>query len=99
MRICFSLLLAALLTGGTSNAQEDESLDLVATPSTIESSLNRGVELFLFDNIAGALPFFQQAIVDEPRNPDAYVWLAETLRRTGDLDEAEMMARLALALR
>jgi Flp pilus assembly protein TadD len=97
MRVCSPLLLALFLTAVSVSAQNDESVEL-ALELPKESSLEQGITLFLFDNVAGALPYFRNAITEEPRNPDAYAWLADALLRTGEMDEADRMARLALKL-
>jgi hypothetical protein len=98
MRVCTLVLLTIVLAAGTGHAQKDSKLGTSIELTRPLSKLESGIELFLQNRISDALPDLQEAIVDEPRNPDAYAWLAEALRRSNNPQEAHDMARMALSL-
>jgi tetratricopeptide (TPR) repeat protein len=62
------------------------------------SSLVRGVDLFLGNQIDEAVPHLERAARQMPRAADPQAWLAEALRRLERFEEAEAAARRVLAV-
>jgi tetratricopeptide (TPR) repeat protein len=63
-----------------------------------QEELNQGLALFKEYELDEALPHFEEAVSVDPENPEAHVWLAETQRRLGNMEEAVKSARRALEL-
>jgi tetratricopeptide (TPR) repeat protein len=61
-------------------------------------TLDLALKLYNNNELEKALPAFQRAVDRDPRDPEAYAYLAETYRRLGRTDSAVMMARKAIEL-
>jgi len=81
------LLVSLVLPGYTESRAPSEQLDL-----------SKGVELYRQNRLDEALPVLERAAKRESRNPDALAYLAETLRRLGQQDEAVKAGRRATAI-
>jgi tetratricopeptide (TPR) repeat protein len=77
-------LLMGLVVGGCSELRE--------------STLERGIELFLDNRLQEALPLLEASAQSWKDNPEAHAWLAECLRRLNKYDEAAKAAYTALML-
>ena len=62
------------------------------------SQLEAGLALYRQNKLEEARPLLEAAVEQDPQNPDAHAWLAETCRRLHNRDEAMVMARRALEL-
>jgi tetratricopeptide (TPR) repeat protein len=62
------------------------------------SDIQEGVSLFLADQPEEALPWLLRAVDSDPGDPEAAAWLAEALRRSGQIDEAIRTALDAIGL-
>lgn len=60
-------------------------------------ALDAGVRLFLDNDLEGAKGALTAVVEADPQNADAQAWLAETLRRQGNLDGAQAAAEAAIA--
>jgi tetratricopeptide (TPR) repeat protein len=63
-----------------------------------EATLERGVDLFLANNLDEAVKILEASVALMPENPDAHAWYAECLRRLGRHDEAASQAYKAVEL-
>lgn len=63
-----------------------------------EVPLEKGLDLYRENQLEKALPFLREAVRQEPLNADAHAWLAETLRRLRQHDEAVEEATQALVI-
>jgi tetratricopeptide (TPR) repeat protein len=63
-----------------------------------EATLERGVDLFLANNLEEAAKILEASVALMPENPDAHAWYAECLRRLGRHDEAAAQAYKATEL-
>lgn len=62
-------------------------------------SYQQGLEAMNRKDYANAVPLLQQALMNDPNNPDIMNNLAFCLRKTGDLDNSLVFYRRALLLR
>lgn len=69
-----------------------------AVPAARAQSLDQAVALYNENQLEEALPLFQAVVQARPADADARAWLAETLRRLGELDAAAATAREALRI-
>lgn len=63
-----------------------------------QTAFHGGVALYRQNKLEKALPLFERAAKETPRNPDVHAYLAETLRRMKRIDEAVESARKAVAI-
>jgi tetratricopeptide (TPR) repeat protein len=63
-----------------------------------EATLDRGIQLFLDNRLADALPVLEASTKLWKDNPEAFAWLAECLRRLDRFDEAAEAAYRALEI-
>lgn len=62
------------------------------------SQLQEGLSLYNQNRLEEARPLLEEAVAQDPQNPDAHAWLAETQRRLQNRDEAIASARRALEI-
>ncbi|MFQ5599263.1 MAG: tetratricopeptide repeat protein [Candidatus Krumholzibacteriia bacterium] len=60
--------------------------------------LEEGLARYRQNELEQAVPLFREAVQQNPADPDAHAWLAETLRRLHDPESAVRHAREAIAL-
>ena len=87
-RLVFCVAVLALAAPGRLRAVQEEK----------GSSLKKGLVLYRQNQLAAALPLFEQAVIADSTNPTTLAWLAETLRRLEKGERAVTVARRALKL-
>jgi tetratricopeptide (TPR) repeat protein len=60
------------------------------------SKLDEGLGFYRQNKLKEACPLLEQAVEQDPQNPEAYAWLAETYRRLGQTDKAVSTAQKAI---
>ncbi len=73
-------------------------LTLFACTQTTAQELERALALYRQNQLAEALPLFEQAAAKNQSDAETHAWLAETYRRLGKRDEAVNLAKKAIAL-
>ena len=63
-----------------------------------EAALERGIDLFLANNLTEAVKILEASVALMPDDPDAHAWYAECLRRLGRHDDAAVEAYKAVEL-
>ena len=71
---------------------------LCICPVALCADLDKPLAFYRANNMERALPLFEQIVADNADNVEARVWLAETYRRLGMMDEAVSTAGKALEL-
>jgi tetratricopeptide (TPR) repeat protein len=85
--------LFCFLIAGAALALPAVAVSLDEVPATVDD----GIQLFLHNDLGGAMTALTAVTAAEPGNARAQAWLAETLRRQGNLDGARAAADAALA--
>jgi len=73
-------------------------LAMLSCAKKITSQLDEGLSLYRQNRLEEARPVLEGAVQQEPQNPDAHAWLAETYRRLEQTNQAIGSARKALEL-
>lgn len=82
-----SVILAILLVGSIAGCTRVK-----------EAALERGIDLFLANNLEEAVKILEASVALMPEDPDAHAWYAECLRRLGRHDDAAAQAYRAVEL-
>ena len=102
-RIMMISMLVIISLGGISYASDTtpaamESNEQPKNPAAV-SLYDQGVQASQHNDFQKALPLFEQALQQDPNNPDILNMLAHSQRKTGSIDEAIVNYQKALALR
>jgi tetratricopeptide (TPR) repeat protein len=94
----FNLAMAYTLLQRDPEAVAEYRQTLVLKPGLYEAQLNGGIVLLRQKNPAEALPLFEGAAAQKPREFRPRYYLAESQLQTGDYSKAEETYKLAIAL-